>query len=320
MRSSDVATAIVECIEMDKPLMIWGGPGIGKSDSVRQAAKALNVDLIDYRVALRDRVDIIGLPYIHEGQTCYSLPAEMPKDGTGILFLDELLRADFQTQGPLYQLVLDRAIGSYRLPKGWFIVAAGNRITDRGGDSRMADALADRFFHVDFEAHADDWTKWALNAGIRPEVIAFLRFRPGLLHNHDTNRKCHAFSTPRGWADVSLVLDRNSRVEGELIRGRVGDGACGEFLAFLKLYRGMVSPDQILQNPTKAEVPKNSGVLYALAEALARRATLKTFDAVMTYAGRMPPEYRQALVSSATQITPELCNTPEFIRYASDQS
>ena len=185
----------------------------------------------------------------------------------------------------------------------------------------MADALADRFFHVDFEPHLDDWCKWALNAGIRPEVISFLRFRQGLLHNHDTTRKCHAFSTPRGWADVSIVLDSNcGDIEGELIRGRVGDGACGEFLAFLKLFREMVSPDQILQNPTKAEVPKNSGVLYALAEALARRATLKNFDCVMTYAERMPPEYRQALVSSATQVTPELCNTPEFIRYASSQS
>lgn len=320
MRSSDVAQAIVDCIAMDKPLMLWGAPGVGKSDSVRQAAQSLKVSLIDYRVALRDRVDIIGLPYIQDGQTCYSLPAEMPREGTGILFLDELLRADFQTQGPLYQLVLDRQIGSYRLPKGWFIVAAGNRITDRGGDSRMADALADRFFHVDYEPHLGDWTKWALNNNIRPEVIAFLRFRQGLLHNHDTARKCHAFSTPRGWADVSIVLDRQSRVEGELIRGRVGDGACGEFLAFLKLYREMVSPDQILQNPLKTDVPVNSGVLYALAEALARRSTLKNFDAVMSYAERMPPEYRQCLVSSATQITPELCNTPEFIRYASSQS
>lgn len=79
----------------------------------------------------------------------------------------------------------------------------------------------------------------------------------------------------------------------------------------------MVSPDQILLNPLTADVPSNSGVLYALAEALARRATPKNIDSVLTYAKRMPAEYAQALVSSATRLTPALCNTHEFIKWAS---
>jgi len=322
MRPSHVALAIAQCVTIKKPLFVWGPPGVGKSDSVRQAAASLGVDLIDFRAALRDAVDIMGLPGSKDGATFYNLPAGLPRDpeSKGILFLDEINSAPAQTQAALYQLVLDRAVGDYRLPVGWQIVAAGNRMTDRGVVHRMPDPLADRFIHVDFEPELSDWCAWALSAGIAAEVIAFLRFRPALLHSHDTARQCHAFATPRGWADVSLILSLGSTIEGELIRGRVGDGAAGEFLAFLKLYRGMVSPDQILLNPLSADVPKNSGVLYALAEALARRATVKNIDAVLTYAKRMPNEYGQSLVSSATRLTPALCSTHEFIAWASAQS
>lgn len=288
----------------------------------------------DFRAALRDAVDIMGLPYVldwmppdapsHAGEhalkaTAYALPAGLPRDGEGILFLDEMNSAPAQTQAALYQLVLDRRVGDYRLPDGWRIVAAGNRQNDRGVVHRMPDPLVDRFVHVDYEVHLDDWCAWALAAEVRPEVVAFVRFRPGLLHNHDTTRACHAFSTPRGWADVSLMLD-TPVIESELIRGRVGDGAASEFIAFLKLYRNMISPDEIIRAPRKAAVPENVGTLYALAEALARRASVDNVSAVLTYAKRIPTEYAQALVSSMTRISPELCNTHEYIAYASGQA
>lgn len=320
MKPSQIALAITQCVAIGKPLFVWGPPGAGKSDSVRQASVALGVSLIDFRAALRDAVDIMGLPGTKDGATFYNMPAGLPRDGSGILFLDEINSAPSQTQAALYQLVLDRAVGDYHLPDGWQIVAAGNRQTDRGVVHRMPDPLIDRFIHVDFEPDLNDWCQWALSSGIRPEVIAFLRFRPELLHKHDTKRECHAFSTPRGWADVSKILSLNSVIESDLIRGRVGDGAAGEFNGFLKLYRTMVSPDQILLNPLTADVPTNTGTLYALAEALARRATPKTVDAVLTYARRMPKEFAQALVSSATKLDPALCSTHEFIAWASAQS
>ncbi len=322
MKPSHVALAIQQCVTLKKPLFVWGPPGVGKSDSVRQAAKALNVDLIDFRAALRDAVDIMGLPSAHDGVTFYNLPAGLPRDpkSSGILFLDEMNSAPAQTQAALYQLVLDRGVGDYRLPDGWQIVAAGNRLTDRGVVHRMPDPLADRFIHVDFEPNLADWCNWALGAGVRPEVVAFLRFRPELLHSHDPARQCHAFATPRGWADCSAILGLNSDIESDLLRGRVGDGAAGEFIAFLRLFRSMVSPDAVILNPLTADVPTNASILYALAEALARRATLKNIDAVLTYAKRMPSEYAQALVSSATRLTPALCNTHEFIGWASAQA
>ena len=322
MKASQLVIGIRNYHAIGRAVMVWGASGIGKSSIVAQMAADDNEDMWDFRGAYRDAVDLMGLPGVRDGKTYYALPAGLPTDpeSKGYLFLDEITSAPQQTQAALYQLINDRRIGDYTVPERVKIVAAGNRVSDRGVVHRMPDPLIDRFGHLYLEPDLNDWTRWALSAGVRPEVVAFLRFRPALLHNHDPQRPCHAFSTPRGWQDASKLLDLQSPCESELIRGRVGDGAAGEFMAFLTLFRSMVSPDQILLNPTKAEVPTNAGVLYALAEALARRATVKTIDAVMTYAKRMPMEYAQALVASATGINPEICNTPEFIRWASEQN
>lgn len=331
MKPSHVALAIKYAVSIDKPLFIWGPPGVGKSDTVRGVAGESGVDVCDFRAALRDAVDIMGLPGVRMesigegenavsiGATFYALPAGLPRSGKGLLFLDEMNSAPAQTQAALYQLVLDRRVGDYMLPEGWQIIAAGNRMNDRGVVHRMPDPLVDRFIHVDYEPDMTDWCQWALRAGVKPEVVAFIRFRPALLHKHETTRECHAFATPRGWADVSRLLGAPEEIEADMIRGRVGDGAAGEFMAFLKLFRSMVSPDKVLLNPLSAEVPENAGVLYALAEALARRASVKNLSAVLAYAARMPREYAQCLVSSATRITPELCNTRDFIQWASKQ-
>jgi hypothetical protein len=346
MKPSQVARAISDCVAIQRPLMIWGPPGVGKSDSVRQAALAKRAEriaaanlnehdaktamaaplsdgtyfgLLDYRAALRDAVDVMGLPSIVNGCTIYAKPAGLPIDPAwcGIVFLDEVTSAPPQTQAALYQLTLDRCVGNYRLPDGAHIVLASNRQNDRGVTHRMPDPLADRMFHCDFEVCPNEWTQWALANSVRAESVAFIRFRPELLHVHDTARNCHAFASPRGHADVSKILDLNSPVEMELIRGRLGDSVAGEFGAFLRMYREMVSPDAILLNPNNSDVPSNPSVLYALSEALARRSTPKNFGAVMAYAGRMPKEYAQALVSSATTLCKALIHTPEFIQWAS---
>lgn len=321
MKPSQVAAAIETCRESKDALMIWGPAGVGKSETVRGVAVKLGIQVMDFRAVYRESIDILGLPGVAEREgvrhTTYAQPAGLPTSGEGILFLDEIVSAPPQTQAALYQLTLEGKVGEYTLPPGWSIVAAGNRMSDRGVVHRMPDPLVDRFFHVDFEPDLTDWCAWALRSGISSEVIAFLRFRPGLLHQYQDKRECHAFTTPRGWAAVSRVLGCDSRIEGEMIRGRVGDGAAGEFMAFLKLCREMISPDAVLANPRKWEVPKNPGVLYALSEALARRAKPENWETVLLASERLPREYTQCLVSSAVRITPELAQTTAYIMWAS---
>lgn len=82
------------------------------------------------------------------------------------------------TQAGCYQLVLDRKLGEYQLPDGWVVIAAGNPASERGVHFSMPRPLRNRFVHLDLEPDFEDWCKWAIKAGIRPEIVAFLRSSP----------------------------------------------------------------------------------------------------------------------------------------------
>src|SRR5215510_10806946 len=238
MKASSVAHALGVLIEARQPVFIWRGPGIGKSSVVRQLAQSLQQTLQDIRALLLDPVDLRGLPFLGaENRSKWATPDFLPQDGEGILFLDELNAAPAMVQASCYQLVLDRKLGEYTLPDGWAIVAAGNRDSDRGATSRMPTPLRNRFVHLEFEVDLQEWCEWAIGAEIRPEVIAFLRFRQELLNAFD--RDANAFPSPRSWEFVSRILDANAdpAIEYELLAGAVGAGAATEFSAFLKTFR-----------------------------------------------------------------------------------
>jgi MoxR-like ATPase len=208
MKASEIFAAVNLLVDARQPTFIWGQPGIGKSDLMAQVAEARKIPLQDVRALLLDPVDLRGLPYLQATdqdpapvnghgykQAKWASPDFLPRDGEGILFLDELNAAAPMVQASCYQLVLDRRLGDYRLPDGWSIVAAGNRQTDRAVTHQMPTPLKSRFTHLDFEVDLNDWCLWAVRNSIRPEVIAFLRFRPNLLSAFDRDK--NAFPAPR---------------------------------------------------------------------------------------------------------------------------
>src|SRR6266481_4177725 len=182
MKASSVANALAVLIKHKQAVFLWGSPGVGKSAVIRQLATSLNLTLQDVRALLLDPVDLRGLPFLgSDGRSKWATPEFLPQDGEGILFLDELNAAPAMVQASCYQLVLDRKLGEYTLPDGWAIIAAGNRDSDRAVTTRMPTPLRNRFTHLNFEVDMQEWSEWAIRAGVRPEVIAFLRFRPELL-------------------------------------------------------------------------------------------------------------------------------------------
>lgn len=317
MKPSEVASSLQVLAKIQKPAFLWGAPGVGKSQVVAQVAAALAVRLIDIRAILLDPVDLRGLPTVAHGKAAWATPAFLPDDGAGILFLDELNAAPPLVQAACYQLVLDRALGEYRLPDGWTVFAAGNREGDRAVTARMSSALANRFVHLSFEPDLDDWSRWAMGqADLRPEVVAFLRWRPDLLHRFEPAEK--AFPSPRAWASVSHILAATppSDIEFALYEGTVGRGAAIEFTGFLRVFRSLPSLDGILLNPATAPVPDEPSALCAVATGLARRATDQNFASVIQYAGRLAREYGTLLVKSATARLPGLAHHPAFTRWA----
>ena len=275
--------------------------------------------LIDIRAVLLDPVDLRGLPHVNgDGRAHWATPEFLPRDGEGVLFLDELNAAPPLVQAACYQLVLDRKLGEYTLPNGWAVAAAGNRETDRAVTSRMPSPLANRFVHLDFAVDLDDWCRWALQTGVRSEVIAFVRFRPNLLHAFDPDHK--AFPSPRSWAFASKILgvQPDAGVEYDLLAGTIGEGAAAELTGFLRVFRQLPSPDAVLMTPDTAAVPDDPATLYALCGALARKASAANFDRVTDYAKRLPAEFSVLLVKDAITRTPECQQNQGFIAWAAE--
>ena len=305
MKPSELYEALHALISERVPMHVWGAAGVGKSQIVRQVARDLYWHFIDVRAVQLDPVDLRGLPRVSGNQTEWVPPKFLPGSGQGILFLDELTSAPQMTQAASYQLVLDRKLGEYELPEGWVVIAAGNPASERGVHFAMPRPLRNRFVHLDLEPDFDDWCRWAVKARIRPEIIAFLRFKRELLHDAKVTSDANAWPTPRYWEMASNVLNGFSRlqpnaiseaseIEAKLLEGTVGQGAALELVAFLRLFRQLPSIDEILLNPDGAPLPAEPSAQIAIATALGRVLTDNSIVKGMTYLNRMPAELREA--------------------------
>ena len=167
--------------DLDQPVMVWGQPGVGKSDAVRQMAEAKGAVLVDIRLSQYDSVDLRGIPSVESGLTRWNMPAtlpfvgnpDFPTDRPIVVFFDEINGAAPAVAGVAYQLVLDRAAGEHKLLPNVRIVAAGNREGDKGVTNKMPLPLANRFAHLgcvsmtlempfkDHDSNADPLRAWS---------------------------------------------------------------------------------------------------------------------------------------------------------------
>jgi len=320
----------------NEPLFIWGSPGIGKSDSVRQLAKRKGAYLLDIRASQWDASDTRGIPFVHDGKTHWAVPAVLPSEELAeqypmvIVFLDELNTAAQSVAASLYQLVLDRQLGDYVLPDNCYIVAAGNKETDRAIANKMSTALADRFFHCTLEVDVPAWREWAIGEDLHTAVISYASgFKEEHLHYWDPKNPSKAQPTPRGWEKVSRVIKQaeqlgvNSSVERAAVIGKVGDMVGTEFLGYLKLYRELREPAEYIEDP-ELPLPTEHNIAYALGAALAKKAIKKTLPAVIRVAERLGDEFGKDLevfiVDSLRRRDESLMKSKAFINWATNNA
>lgn len=310
MRAAWVARLLAREIEATvsgehTPVMLWGPPGVGKSSLVAQAAAARSVPMIDLRLSQLEPSDLRGMPYQKDGRVEWAIPSMLPdagRDGPrGVLFLDEINAALPQVAASAYQLILDRRLGDYRLPDGWAILAAGNRLGDRGVTYAMPTPLANRFTHYELLPQIDDWLDWAEQAGVDERLRRFLAQRPDLLFVFPSfgegQANVHAFPSPRSWAFADRAL-RKFGAEEELLEPAlaacVGEVAAGLLVAWLA--RPQFDLDSLLAQDEPA-LPEDADGRWAV------------LDTAIARAGRIDPDDQDQasrLLRLAAAFEPEL--------------
>lgn len=323
MKPSLIASSLKALLDKQIAACISGPPGGGKTTVVHQVAKELGIGLIEKHLPTM-LVEDFGIPYMDDNSTTFSyrMPDWYPFEGKagiepqGILLFDDRNQANQDLQKVLANIQQARTLHGVPLAKGWSVVSTGNRQSDRAGANRLLSHLADREVEIEYETNLDDWCRWALAAGIHPVVIAFVRFKPNMLHDFDSNRDKNP--TPRSWSEGVSPMFGNvpAEAEYELFKGRVGEGAAIEFKAFADMYRKLPSPDAIMLAPDTHPVPKEGSVLYALAGSLAVRATENNFSSIMKFGNRLPPEFQVLLVRDSVGRNPEVASTDAFTTWA----
>ncbi len=314
------------------PVMLWGPPGVGKSQMVAQVAQKHGTAVIDIRLSQMEPTDLRGIPFRVGDVVEWAIPAMLPdakRHGPeGILFLDEITSAAPTVSAAAYQLILDRRLGAYQVPEGWAIFAAGNRQGDRGVTYSMPAPLANRFSHFEVETHLDDWVAWAYENNIDERVIAFLRFRPELLFDFDPAHNPVAFPSPRSWEFAHRGLqkfgDQPALLLGAL-EACVGPAAGVELKAFIDNLDNLPDIDAIVNGASTA-VPKETDLQYAVASALVGRAIrakgsaneAKVFGSILDYAGRFPEREMGVMLVSDMQraVGEKLFALPQFAIWA----
>lgn len=268
--------------QLKMPSYLHGAPGIGKSTIIRDFARLRELPLIVLMLSQIEAADLRGLPALdHESRrTVWYAPEFLPREGdgrpAGILFLDELSAAEPRLQVAAYQLILDRKVGDYQLPDGWWVVGAGNDPDDGAVAFDMGTALADRLVHFKVVPNAREWIHWGQENGISPEVLTFIQIKPDFLEGNQGQQSAGQLigPTPRSWERVSRVLslEKSRNAREWIVAGIVGEAAAAEFFHVLEELAEMPSIEELITAEGKKldkmlpqTVPGLYGLTYSLA-------------------------------------------------------
>ena len=302
-------------------VMLWGPPGVGKSQGVREIAHEIekktgkDVRVTDVRLLLFNPVDLRGIPTANEDKTLavWLKPQIFQMDDSdevvNILFLDEITAAPTSVQATAYQITLDRTVGEHKLPENCIVIAAGNRVTDKSVAYNMPRALANRLCHFEIEEDSGAWHDWAVKNSIHPYITGYIEYHSTALLRSDGPGL--AFPTPRSWEMVSNVLNYVSDdidTVYPLIVGCIGETSAGLFRTWTEIYPSLPQMEKLFHGEIE-EYPKEKEAHIALKSAMVdyarKHPDQKLIDTSIEYACRLPWSFRGRLLQDYYRV-PEL--------------
>lgn len=354
-------------------LYFESGPGIGKSEGTRQLAgmlaKSLNepVGLVVEMLAtltspdlrgfmIPSKPDIPGAPFnttfsmppwyptrhntwliepdgSEHAPGTWAAPAEVPR--VGILFLDEFAQAEDEVKKPAAELILNGNVGTWRLPTGWRVVAAGNRMSDRSGVMRELMFIVNRRCKLNIDASLPAWLNWAQSQPdhSRPHYLtmSFAQKNPDIVFRDAVPEGTEPFCTPRTLClmdldlkalrtpqeeeNDSLPLDSLSR---EVAAGWIGGGSAGQFFTHCKYADQLPDIEDIIKDPMKAKCPDGRDVQMVAAYMLAHHVEDASAAPIMKYLGRLNVEMQVLAVKAANteaRRAKALVSVPEYVAW-----
>ena len=321
-------------------VMLWGAPGVGKSQGVRQVAEKISsatgkkCNITDVRLLLFNPIDLRGIPTANAEKTLaiWLKPQIFQMDPSdsiiNILFLDEISAAPQSVQAAAYQITLDRRVGEHELPENCIVIAAGNRVTDKSVAFKMPRALANRLCHMEVESNFESWRRWAISSGVSYKVVGFLSFRHDYLIENESSSDALAFPTPRSWEMVSRLLNMSGQDQEKIysmISGCVGSGIASEFCSWCRVFSNLPRVEDIFSGRCHT-VPKETDTLYALISSMTSYAREHKDDLTaiaysIDYALSMPADFSTVLLKGYMAIEEgyreKLIKIPVFARWLS---
>ena len=241
-----------------RPILLMGAPGIGKTQIMEQIARECKVGLVSYTITHHTRQSAVGLPFIKEktfGQETFSVTEytmseiiasvyeKMEKTGLreGILFIDEINCVSETLEPMMLQFLQGKTFGNQKVPEGWVIVTAGNPPEYNKSVREFDVVTLDRIKRIDVQPDFEVWKEYAYEQGIHPAVISYLELRRKNFYRMENTVDGRIFATARGWEDLSRLIQvyetQDKEVDREVVYQYIQHPMIAkDFAAYLALY------------------------------------------------------------------------------------
>ena len=241
-----------------RPVILMGPPGIGKTQIMEQISRECGIGLVAYTITHHTRQSAIGLPFIKNKEysgkeysvTEYTMSEiiasvydKIEETGIkeGILFIDEINCVSETLAPTMLQFLQCKMFGNQKVPEGWIIVAAGNP-PEYNKSVREFDVVTwDRIKRIDVKEDFEVWKEYAYKAGVHPAIISYLDLKKENFYRMENTIDGKLFATARGWEDLSRLIQAyeqlGKKVDREVIYQYIQHWKIAkDFANYLELY------------------------------------------------------------------------------------